>query len=235
MMTDSHADLHMHTTASDGDFTPEELIKLANERGLKTIAITDHDTTDGIAPAQAAAAAFGMTVIPAVELSAETPEDGDVHVLGYYVNVADANFQEALAAFRENRYHRGRSIVRKLHELGIPLDWYKVAAIADGAPIARPHIARAMLAEGYVSELQEAFDKYLADDAPAHVARHRMSPEEAVDLIAGACRTEASGNVTLDTVHDIAATGVDAISSGALTHSVTALDVSMSMTLRAQS
>ncbi len=186
MTTDTHADLHMHTTASDGNYPPEELVKMAHERGLTTIAITDHDTTDGIAPAQAAAAEFGMTVIPAVELSAETPEDGDVHVLGYYVNVADANFQEKLAAFRENRYHRGRSIVRKLHELGIPLDWDKVAAIADGAPIARPHIARAMLAEGYVSELQEAFDKYLADDAPAHVARHRMSPEEAVDLIQSA-------------------------------------------------
>ena len=183
MTTDIHADLHMHTTASDGNFTPQELINLVNERNLKIIAITDHDTTDGIGPAQAAAASHGITVIPAVELSAETPEDGDVHILGYFVDVNNTAFQERLAAFRENRYHRGRAIVRKLHELGVPLDWENVAAIAGDAPIARPHIARAMVQAGYVSDLQAAFDKYLADDAPAHVARQRMSPEEAVDLI----------------------------------------------------
>lgn len=176
-------DLHMHTTASDGDYTPADLMALASERGLSTVAITDHDTTDGIAPAQAAALQHDITVIPAIELSAETEEDGDVHMLGYFIDITDAAFQEKLEAFRENRYHRGRGMVRKLNELGVPLAWEKVAAIADGAPIARPHIARAMVAEGYVETLQDAFDKYLADDAPAYVSRVRMSPEEAVDLI----------------------------------------------------
>lgn len=179
----NQTDLHMHTTASDGDLTPDALIDLAHEQGLTTIAITDHDTTDGVVPAQQAAAAHGITVLPGIELSAETEEDGDVHMLGYFINMDDAAFQKALEEFRERRYHRGRGMVRKLNELGVPLAWESVQAIAGDAPIARPHIARAMLKAGFVNELQEAFDNYLADDAPAYVSRHRMSPEEAVDLI----------------------------------------------------
>jgi len=173
----------MHTTASDGDYTPAQLVELAHERGLTTIAITDHDTTDGIAPAQQAAAAHGITVIPGIELSAETETDGDVHMLGYFIDGANPDFATRLAEFRENRYHRGRAIVRRLAELGLPLDWAQVEQIADGAPITRPHIARAMQRAGYVDSLQAAFDNYIADDAPAYVSRVRMSPEAAVDLI----------------------------------------------------
>lgn len=179
----NHIDLHMHTTASDGEYTPADLVALAVERGLTTIAITDHDTTDGVQPAQAAAADHNLTVIPAVELSAETEEDGDVHMLGYFVDIDNEDFQQQLADFRENRYHRGRGIVRKLNELGVPLEWDVVSKIAGDAPIARPHIAKAMVQEGYVETLQQAFDDYLENGGPAYVNRVRMSPEEAVDLI----------------------------------------------------
>lgn len=176
----------MHTTASDGDYPPETLVQMAHERHLTTIAITDHDTTDGVAPAQAAAAPHNMVVIPGIELSAETETDGDVHMLGYFVDVNDTAFQSRLQDFRENRYHRGRAIVRKLADIGIELDWSMVEEIADGAPITRPHIARALQRAGYVDSLQDAFDQYLADGAPAYVARQRMAPEEAVDLIQSA-------------------------------------------------
>jgi len=179
----NQTDLHMHTTASDGDLTPDALVKLAQEKDLKTIAITDHDTTDGVRPAQQAGEAAGITVLPGIELSAETEEDGDVHMLGYFINLDDEEFQSELEEFRERRYHRGRGMVRKLNELGVPLKWEIVQEIAGDAPIARPHIARAMLQEGFVDALQDAFDNYLADDAPAYVSRHRMSPEEAVDII----------------------------------------------------
>jgi hypothetical protein len=173
----------MHTTASDGDYPPAALITLAHARGLTTIAITDHDTTDGIPPAQDAAAQHNITVIPAIELSAETEKDGDVHMLGYYIDITNADLQARLGAFRENRAHRARKMLAKLHELGVPLAWEAVEAAADGAPITRPHLARAMVTAGYVDSLQAAFDQYLASDAPAYVSRTRMSPEEAVDLV----------------------------------------------------
>jgi len=183
MHMDKHADLHMHTTASDGDLSPAALVALAAERQLTTIAITDHDTTDGIAEAQAAASSHGISVIPAIELSAESKEYGDVHMLGYFIDASNEGFQERLADFRENRYHRGRGIIRKLHKLGVPLEWEAVAEAADGAPITRPHIAKALVRGGYVKNLQQAFDQYLENGGPAYVDRVRMLPEEAVDLI----------------------------------------------------
>ncbi|MEO0562077.1 MAG: PHP domain-containing protein [Chloroflexota bacterium] len=176
-------DLHSHTTASDGELTPAQLMALAYERGVTTIAVTDHDTTDGVRPAMTAAEMLGITVVPGIELSAETDEDGDVHMLGYFIDLDNTDFQTRLGEFRENRYHRGRAIVRRLNELGVALDFAAVEAQADGAPITRPHIARAMVAAGHAPDLQTAFDNYLADDAPAYVRRMKMTPEEAVDLI----------------------------------------------------
>jgi predicted metal-dependent phosphoesterase TrpH len=209
-------DLHAHTTASDGVLAPADLLALAHERGITTLAITDHDTTDGIAPAQAAADKLGITLIPGIELSAETEQDGDIHMLGYFIDVTNAAFQSRLADFRENRYHRGRAIVRKLNELGLSLSFEAVEAEADGAPITRPHIARAMVKAGHVQTTQDAFDQYIADDAPAYVNRERMAPEEAVALIrsAGGVAVMAHpGRVkTGETVlRRLAAAGVDGV------------------------
>ena len=183
MIQANQIDLHMHTTASDGNYTPREVVTLAHELGLAVIAITDHDTTQGIEEAQSVGKPLGVRVIPGIELSAESEEDGDVHILGYFVDVSHEAFQIRLRDFQESRYHRGRGIVRKLHGLGMNVSWEKVQAIAVDAPIARPHIARALVEEGFVDNLQEAFDKYLANDGPAYVVRMKMLPEEAVDLI----------------------------------------------------
>jgi len=171
----------MHTNASDGQYSPAELIELA--RPFDVIAITDHDTTDGVKPAQVAARAYGAPrVIPGVELSAED-DAGDVHVLGYFIDIDNPALQERLTHFRDTRYHRGKLMLDKLAALGMPLDWERVVAIADGGAIGRPHIARALLEAGYVESVRDAFNRYIGNDGPAYVARARLSPEESVELI----------------------------------------------------
>lgn len=174
-------DLHLHTNASDGQHTPSELVALAQR--FDVIAITDHDTTEGIAEAQEAARRVGSPlIIPGIEFSAED-EAGDVHVLGYFVDINDAAFQAELRKFRSDRFDRGQRILEKLAALGLPLDWDRVMAIAEGGSIGRPHIARAMVEAGYVETVREAFNRYIANDGVAYVARRRLSPEEAVHMI----------------------------------------------------
>lgn len=198
----NRADLHVHTTASDGQYTPAQVVALARARGLAILAITDHDTTEGIAPAREAAAVPGSPfeqprIIAGIELSAEelVPRPGgrpatvDVHMLGYFLNVADAAFQAALASFREDRESRASRMVEKLAALGAPVAWERVTALAGGGAVGRPHIARALVEAGHVDSTQQAFDRYLYTDGPAYVARRRMTPEGAVALIqqAGGC------------------------------------------------
>lgn len=173
-------DLHVHTNASDGQYSPSEVVALA--RDFDIIAITDHDTTDGVETARAAAAQQGMpTIIAGIEIS--TAEDrGDVHMLGYYVDLDDADFQTALTDFRNARFRRGQQMVEKLTSLGMPLDWVHVQEIAGGS-VGRPHVARAMVEAGYVESVKEAFQRYIGNDGPAYVARKRLTPEESVELI----------------------------------------------------
>lgn len=174
-------DLHLHTTASDGQLAPSELIQLARVQHLDVIAITDHDTTAGLPEALQAAAGLPV-VIPGIELSAE--DAGlDVHLLGYFVNTQDAAFQAQLVHFREDRERRGHQIVSKLAQLGKPVAWERVQAQADGGSVGRPHIARAMVEAGYVETVKEAFDLYLHTGGPAYVARERLTPESAIDLV----------------------------------------------------
>jgi predicted metal-dependent phosphoesterase TrpH len=176
-------DLHLHTNASDGQFTPSELVNLARKYSLDVIAITDHDTTDGIREAQEASSVTGTPlVIPGIELSAEDTA-GDVHVLGYYVDLGSTHFEERIASFRADRYSRGQRILQRLAAMGMPLQWERVLAIAEDGSIGRPHIARALVEAGYVESVRDAFDRYLYNDGPAYVPRARLSPEEAVALI----------------------------------------------------
>jgi 3',5'-nucleoside bisphosphate phosphatase len=174
-------DLHLHTTASDGQYSPTELVNIARQHRLDIIAITDHDTTDGIAEAQTASNGSPF-VIPGIEMSAED-EHGDVHMLGYFVDRAVASFQAVLADFREQREGRARKIVEKLAALNMPIEWERVQATAGDAGIGRPHIARAMMERGYVESVRDAFERYLYDHGPAFVSRYKLSPEEAIRLI----------------------------------------------------
>ena len=177
------ADLHIHSTASDGRLSPADVVRKAAKHGLSVIAITDHDTIDGIASALITAKGFrGLKVIPGIELSTDVPQ-GEVHVLGYFIDYTDHEFQAILEGLRNSRLKRAQGMVAKLKNLGIHIDWERVQEIAGEGSIGRPHIAQAMLEKGYISSLKEAFDKYISRDGPAYVEREKMTPVEAVELI----------------------------------------------------
>lgn len=176
-------DLHVHSTASDGRLTPEEVVAKAAELGLKVMALTDHDTVDGIVPALKAAAAFPQLIlIPGVEISTDLP-DGEAHVLGYFIDFTSRELGAALERFRNSRQGRARGMVNRLAELGMEIDWQRVQELAGDGSIGRPHIARAMLEKGYIDTFEEAFDKYIAHGGIAYVEREKMTPQEAVQLI----------------------------------------------------
>jgi predicted metal-dependent phosphoesterase TrpH len=176
-------DLHVHSTASDGRLSPAEVIGVAAERGLVYIALADHDSVDGIAAAQAAAQRFpGLGVIPAIEISTDIPE-GEVHILGYFIDYTDPALLARLAEFKNSRLRRAKKMVAKLEALGVPVDWERVLELAGTSTIGRPHIAQAMIEKGHVSSFKEAFDEYLGHGKPAYVERDKMLPTEAVALI----------------------------------------------------
>ncbi len=179
----SRVDLHIHSTASDGRLTPAEIIREAAERGLSYIALADHDSVDGIAPAQDAAQAFpGLKVIPGVEISTDTLQ-GEVHMLGYFIDYNDPELGATLGKFRNSRLRRAQGMVAKLDELGIHIDWQRVQEIAGASSIGRPHIAQAMLEKGYIDSFKQAFTDYIGRDRPAYVEREKMTPAEAVEII----------------------------------------------------
>jgi predicted metal-dependent phosphoesterase TrpH len=179
----SRADLHIHSIASDGKLTPADIVREAAGRGLSFIALTDHDSIDGIVSAQAAACAFpGLKVIPGVEISTDIPHN-EIHILGYFIDYTDPEFNATLQKFKNSRLQRAQKMVAKLKRLGINIDWQRVMEIASGSSIGRPHIAQAMLEKGYITSFKQAFTEYLGHDRPAYVAREKMTPTEAVALI----------------------------------------------------
>lgn len=178
-------DLHLHTTASDGQLSPTEVVCKALALGLTAIAITDHDTTEGVQEALSAAQNTGLEVIPGVEISTDLPQN-EVHILGYYVDPHGEALGQQLRRFRESRLNRAQRMVTKLARMGVSLEWNRVQQIANGAAVGRPHIARAMLEKGYASSLSDAFDRYIGRNGPAYVERFKLSPAEAVQLILAA-------------------------------------------------
>ena len=179
----SQIDLHIHSTASDGRYRPEEIVRRAAALGLTVIALADHDSVDGITPALEAAKNFPrLKVIPCVEMSTDV-DRGEVHVLGYFIDYTSQELKAALARFRDSREGRAQGMITKLAGLGIHIAWPRVQEIAGDGSVGRPHIARAMLEKGYITSIKEAFDKYIARDGPAYVEREKMTPAEAVALI----------------------------------------------------
>ena len=177
------ADLHLHTTFSDGTLTPTQIVDLCAKCGLKTISISDHDTTNGLPEAFEAASAHPyMTVIPGIELSTDVP-GSEIHILGYFVDHADASLQDILADFRNGREDRGKKMVENLNTLGLAISWERVQQIAGDASIGRPHIAQALVERGHVQYPREAFDKYLGRNGLAYVERAKLLPEDAVRLL----------------------------------------------------
>ncbi len=180
------ADLHLHTTASDGRLEPAELVRLATEIGLEVIAITDHDTVNGVAPALAAAENLhSITVIPGVEINTDVPR-GEVHVLGYFIDYTDQKLAASLHKLRVSREGRAQKMLEKLDDLGMRINWQRLQVLAQGGSIGRPHIAKALFEKGYVTSEKEAFDKYIGRDSPAYVEREKLLPADAVRLISDA-------------------------------------------------
>jgi predicted metal-dependent phosphoesterase TrpH len=177
------ADLHLHTTASDGRYSPEELVGKAAGVGLAVMAITDHDSVDGVAQALKAAQSFpDLKVIPGVEIGTDIPH-GEVHVLGYFINYVDAGLIDRLAELRDSRKMRAKNMIAKLADLGVYIEWERVQEIAGSGSVGRPHVAQAIMEKGYVQSLKEAFIKYIGRDGPAYAEREKMTPQQVVELV----------------------------------------------------
>lgn len=175
-------DLHLHTTHSDGRLSPTEVVELSARRGLKVIAVTDHDSTDGVAEATSAARLKGLTIIPGVELDTSVPGK-ELHLLGYFVDPENASFGRKMERLREDREHRGKMIVDKLEKLGVSVSWDRVRQLAGDGSIGRPHVALALVEKGYAQHPNEAFNKYLGRNKPAYVNRGGLTPKEAVKML----------------------------------------------------
>ena len=179
------ADLHLHTKFSDGTFTPEELVERAHQLGFSAIALTDHDTVEGCARAAAACAAVQMDFIPGAELTSEHA-GVEVHILGYFLQTQHAALLERIAVFQSVRQQRIHGMCEALQKLGVPLQAESVFALANCNSPGRPHVARALVKEGLIGSLDEAFERFLKKGRPAWVPKTKMSALEAVELIHGA-------------------------------------------------
>lgn len=178
-----HVDLHSHTTVSDGVLSPEELVDHAAEKGVRFLAITDHDATDGLARAiERAERHSSLKVIPGVELSADV-EGSEVHILGYLDNYEEPEFQEEMKRFRDGRVGRAKGMLEKLKGLGLEVDWERVKEIAGDGAVGRPHVAQALVERGHVDSVQKAFDLYLGNGKAAYVGREKLKPGDAIRLI----------------------------------------------------
>jgi predicted metal-dependent phosphoesterase TrpH len=185
-------DLHSHTTASDGEHSPTELIAVAAAKGVTHLSITDHDTLAGLAEAQAAADAKGLTLIPGIEISAFVHGRKEVHVLGHFLDVTDPTLARYADRLRADRTERMEAMVAKVKGLGFPVTMEAVLKIADGANLGRPHLAFWFVQRGYCANPKEAFDRFLGDGRAAWVDRDRLPMEEAIALI-----RNAQGTATL--------------------------------------
>jgi 3',5'-nucleoside bisphosphate phosphatase len=172
------ADLHLHTNFSDGTYTPENL---ANE-AIKAVALTDHDTVEGCARMAAACQTLGIEFIPASELTAEL-NDFEIHLLGYFLDTQNPTLLTELAKFQEVRQQRIREMVERINRHGIPLREETVFTLANCRSPGRPHVARAMVQEGFCGSLDEAFERFLKKGKPAWVPKFKMSARDAIELI----------------------------------------------------
>ncbi|MBM3212198.1 PHP domain-containing protein [Candidatus Poribacteria bacterium] len=177
-----YADLHLHTSFSDGTMNPEQLVKEASRLGFSAIAITDHDNLDGIELAISAGKKYGIAIIPGVELSAIYNEE-EIHVLGFYIDWLNSKLQGQLLEFRERRVTRAKEMVDKLKNLGVYIEYGDVLKLADSKSVGRPHVAAALVEKGHVSNTSEAFIKYLSNGGPAYIQKKKLSPEDAFAMI----------------------------------------------------
>jgi predicted metal-dependent phosphoesterase TrpH len=213
-------DLHVHSVFSDGTFTPRQMVELALERGLTTVALTDHDTVNGLDEALSAGDELGVGIVPGIELSTIYEGNG-VHVLCYFMDPENPDLAAELQRLREDRYTRGERMVARLQELGYPISFERVREIAEGGNIIRPHVAQALVEAGVVPTLKEAFsDELIGSGGSAYVEKHALHPLDALGLIhaaGGACVLAHPGTfretkpVPATLIDELAAAGLDGI------------------------
>lgn len=193
-------DLHAHTTASDGQYAPAELVAMAAKKGITTLAVTDHDTVAGIGPSEAAAKEHGVRLIPGIELSAFV-NAREVHVLGHFLEVGEARLAGFSTKLKGERQRRMEQMVGKAQGLGFPVTMDQVRALAGDGHLARPHLARVLVELGYCSSSKDAFDRFLKDGGPMWVARYELSAADAIALIHGAHGTATLAHPGTSSVH----------------------------------
>lgn len=183
---EGRADLHLHSTRSDGIHAPAEVMRMAAQAGLAAAALADHDTVDGIGEARAAASSLGIRFIPAVEVTVGF-EGRDIHVLGYFVDPENPGLAALLVGLRRARAERLRRMLARLRRLGMPLNGSEVRAqVPRGATVGRPHLAECLVRRGWVESLQDAFRYYIGTECPAYVPSTTSSPEETLRILRAA-------------------------------------------------
>ena len=190
-------DLHAHTTASDGSYTPTELVRYAKKKGLSAIAITDHDTVAGVEEASIEGRKLGIRVIPGAELSTRM-DDCDVHMTSLFINCKNEQLIKRLDDMAASRQERNYKMVDKLHEASFQIDRSDLDALGEGKILARGHIAQILIARGYATELKEALRKYLSKGTPGYVQKEVLSPEECIQLV-----HDAGGLIFVAHLHQI--------------------------------
>lgn len=175
-------DLHTHSSASDGTYSPSQLMEYAREKGIKAIALTDHDTTDGIIEAQAKAKELGIEFCPGIELSVQWPT-GEFHLLGLGLKTVSKELSSAIEFLRQERDNRNRKMAAKLQEAGINITYEEVVEKAGTSTIGRPHFASLMIEKGLIKVRQQAFDQYFAKGRPCYIDRTGLELEDAVKAI----------------------------------------------------
>ena len=222
----SRLDLHLHTTHSDGSFTPTEVIDLAHKAGVTALAITDHDITTGILEATLAGQEHGIEVIPGVEISS-TMGTSELHILGYFLDYQDARLNERLARLRDSRHRRNPKIIELLQAAGIAITYEEVRTLAGTDSVGRPHIARVLMEKGVVASAKEAFDLWLADGRPAYVPRELPTPSDAmqwireakgIPVLAHPTWVKPTDGTLTDLVRQLKADGLDGVEVHYSTH-----------------
>jgi len=208
-------DLHSHTTASDGELSPEDLLARARAAGVQILAVTDHDTVKGLARAQAAADTEGVRLVPGIEVSA-LAEGREIHILGHFVDPAEPGLASYSARLGDERRERMGRMVERMNSLGFPVTLAEVERIAAGAHLGRPHLALALVARGVATSTREAFDRFLGDGKPGWVDRLRIGAEDAITMLhrAGGTATIAhpgSSKVSGYTFERLAKAGLDGL------------------------
>ena len=198
----SLADLHCHSTFSDGRLTPSELVDLAYRNGVRILSLTDHDIVDGLPEAFEAAKRYDdFALIPGIEMSTDVPGN-EVHILGHFIDRHNPAFLNRLKRLQESRLNRARLMVEKLVQLGKAVSWERVEFFAGEGAVGRPHVALALVEAGHVASVNEAFNRYLSRNGPAYVSRDRLGPEEVVALL-----LEVGGVATLAHPRELFAAG----------------------------